>query len=889
MSKIYLDGIFYPQAVAVIGASDRSDSVGTKVFSNLLRSGFAGKIYAVNPKHKKVQDHPCYPTITAIGSPVDLVVIATPAVTAPKIFEECAKLNIHYAIVISAGFSEAGPEGKALEKQLLEIAQRNQIRFVGPNCLGVMRMDINFNATFNNNVPQAGKLALVSQSGALCTAIIDWAIEQKIGFSTIVSLGNGSDIDFGDVLDFLALDNKTQSILLYIEGVRNARHFMSGLRAAARMKPVIVIKSGRHAQGTRAAVSHTGALIGSDDVFDAALRRAGAVRVITIEELFSAAEILSSNVRVRGNRLAIITNGGGAGVMATDRAVDMQVEIPELSSELEKKLSEFLPTHWSHNNPIDILGDATPERYHQAITTCLPEKSIDGILTILVPLPMTHALKTAEQVIAAAKKFPNKPLLATWMGEEQVKSSWKLFSENNLPSFSTPEAAIEAFSYLADYLANQELLLQVPPPVTTEINADVKTAREIIKKALAENRKILTTIESKAVLQAFNIPVTKVIACANLEAALNAANAISYPVVMKINSLDITHKQDVGGVVLNIISDQQLEQAYQRMMEKVKQVKPDAKILGVTIETMHKSANDRELMSGVIRDPVFGPVISFGLGGTLVEILQDRAVALPPLNRFIVQHLIARTRAAKLLGNFRGMPPVNMNLLEDVLLHISEMVCELPEIREMDINPLIANDKEVLAVDARIVVDAYPTNEASYNHMAIYPYPTQLVSEWTTRDGIKIIIRPIRPEDAQAEQTFIKELSDKSRYFRFKENIQQLTQEMLVRFTQIDYDREMALVALYNDKIIGIGRFIINPDFQTCAFGLVIADEWQRKGIGRHLLESLMKIAKSKQLKVIEGLMLTNNTNMIELMKVMGFDINASKRNKEMLIATKKL
>lgn len=888
MKPHYLHKIFHPGSIAVIGASNRVNSVGKKVFTNLLNSKFQGKLYAINPKHREVLGQPCYANLAAVKQPIDLVVIATPAATVPAILQECGEQNIQHAIVLSAGFSEIGPEGKQLEQQLLDIAKKYHINFIGPNCLGIMRPYLGLNATFDNNNALIGNLALVSQSGALISAIIDWATPKQIGFSTIASLGNASDVGFGDILDYLALDEKTKSILLYIEGIQNARHFMSGLRVAARMKPVIIIKGGRHVQGTRAALSHTGALIGADDVFDAALKRAGAVRVITIDELFAAAEILSSNYHAKGNRLAIITNGGGAGVLATDRASDVNVAIPELAEETKNKLNKILPSNWSHNNPVDVIGDATPERYQQAISICLEDENIDGVLTILTPVAMAHPLSSAEKMIAVATKNSGKPALACWMGEAQVKSSWKLFAKNNLPCFSTPEPAVEAFSYLANYYLNQQMLMQVPEPQPMEKSIDVPSAKKIINNVLNKQEKILTAYESKQILKIFGIPVSETIAAGNVDEALKAAESLGYPVVIKINSPDITHKLDVGGVILDINNSAELKEAYQQMMTQVKKTKPEANILGVTIEHMYKNPNDRELMAGVIRDPVFGPIISFGAGGSLVEVMQDRAVALPPLNIFLAKQMIERTKIAKALQQFRGMPAVNLQLIIDVLLKISEMICELPEIQEMDINPLIVNDKEIVAVDARIVIAPFQ-KVVPYSHMAIHPYPNQQTEEWQLSDGTKVFIRPIQPEDAQLEQQFMKKLSPETRYMRFMENIQELTPEMLVRFTQIDYDREMALIAIIDNEIAGVVRYTTNPDQEGCEFAIVVADMWQNKGLGSHLLNSVMKIAKDKSLKYIEGEVLAKNTNMLTLMTHLGFAILPIEREEKVKLARKEL
>lgn len=702
-----LEKFFNPTSIAVIGARNRSKTVGMTVFKNLLKGGYKGQLYAINPKHKIVQGQPCYAAVTNISSPIDLVIIATPANTVPEILTDCGKQGIKNAIVLSAGFSEAGIKGAELESTILNIAKQYNIRIMGPNCLGIIIPDLNINASFSNIGVKPGQLALVSQSGALCAAILDWALPQKIGFSSIVSLGNVADIDFGDVLEYLALDPKTQCILLYIEGIRNAQKFMNGLRLATKIKPVVVIKTGRFQQGSAAAKTHTGALIGEDDVFDSALKRAGAVRVTTIEQLFTAARMLSKNYVIKNGNLCIITNGGGAGVMAADFFAELNIPLVSLNNNIISDLDNVLPKFWSHHNPIDILGDATPERYKKVISLCLQDPNIDGLLIMLVPVVMSEPTRVAKIVVEIAEKT-DKPILTCWMGLGKVKFARSLFMKNNVPSFNTPEEAIEAFSHLLNYYRNQKLLLQSSfSDFYVYPKADKVRARNIIHLALTENRNTLTIIESKAILKAFGINVTQSIEAYSSNEALEVADSIGYPVVMKILSPDITHKKDVGGVELNIINSEALLSSYKKIIESAKANTSNANILGVTLERMYKQPNDRELMIGIFKDKIFGPVISFGLGGSFVEIFRDRAVALPPINQFIAKQLIAQTHASKLLGVFRNMPSVNREKIEHVLIRVSEMVSELPEIQEMDINPLIANENEVIALDARIIV-AYP-------------------------------------------------------------------------------------------------------------------------------------------------------------------------------------
>ncbi len=878
MSRHFLDTLFSARSIAVIGASEREASLGSVVFRNLLDADFPGALFAVNPQHSEVHGQRCWPDLTAIGEEVELAVITTPAAAVPDVLRQCGQEGVKGAVVLSAGFGELGKAGMRRQEALVEIARETGLRLIGPNCLGIMRPAAGINATFSRNRAAKGNLALISQSGAICTAILDWAQGQGIGFSVVASMGNAADVDFGDLLDYLALDPETRSILLYVEGIHQARRFMSGLRAAARMKPVIVIKSGRHAEGSRAAMSHTGAIVGADDVFDAALERAGVVRADSIYNLFSAARILSSGYRADSNRLAIVTNAGGPAVMATDRAVELDIRMARLGTTTLETLGKALPAQWSRGNPVDVLGDADPARYQAALQACLDDPEVDAVLVMLTPQAMTDIDGTAR-VVSEMAAGSRKSVLACWMGDNQVRSAREHFTASHVPHFTTPEAAVEAFAYLAAYSRNQRLLMQVPNPLTDRTPPDLASARLIIQGALAEGRSTLSTLEGKAVLSAFRIPVTVSARAASPNQALVAAGTVGYPVAMKIDSPDITHKSDVHGVRLNISSPEHVRNAYLHMVEEAARLRPDARIEGVTVEKMHDSPYGRELLVGVIRDPVFGPVITFGSGGTRVEILNDRAVALPPLNRVIIEGMIQRTRVARLLQEFRNMPSVDHSALVRVLLRVSEMVCELPEIREMDINPLIVDEKGLMAVDARFSVTHPDAAVPRYDHMAIHPYPAHLVQNVQMPDGVDLVIRPIRPEDAEIEREFVRNLSPQSRYFRFMQTVSELTQAMLVRFTQIDYDREMALVAVREDEDghevqVAVARYTVDPDQDGCEFALTVADDWQGRGVGSRLMQELMEVARSRSLSVIHGEVLADNHSMMSLMQRLDFSIS---------------
>ncbi|MCW8827625.1 MAG: bifunctional acetate--CoA ligase family protein/GNAT family N-acetyltransferase [Gammaproteobacteria bacterium] len=889
MGPHYLDRLFSPRSIALFGASTRTNSVGTLVYENLLNAGFHGELYPINPKHKALKGKPCYPDIQSITQAIDLAVIATPAASVPEIIHACGEHGVRAAIVLSAGFGEGDGKGAVLERKMLEAAHQYQIRILGPNCLGLIRPRVGMNATFGKNAARPGKMAMVSQSGALCTAILDWAETRDVGFSAIASLGDAADVDFGDLLDFLAQDNETKSILLYIEGIRNSRSFMSGLRVAARMKPVVVIKAGRHSSGSRAALTHTGALIGDDDVFDAALQRAGVVRADSISQLFAAAQLLSASHRVSGNRLAIITNGGGPGVMATDRAADLGVKLADLSAATLATLEQNLPPHWSHGNPIDLLGDASDERYAMATEACLSDPEIDGVLVMLTPQAMTDAEACARAVIKAREK-KEKLVLACWMGDGHVRSANALFAKHHIPAFSNPESSVEAFAFLANYYRNQQLLVQVPGSLGKQSRPDVEGARLIIESALAEQRSQLAPLEAKALLHAFAIPVSAGSNCRSANEALVAAENHGFPVVMKINSPQLTHKTDVGGVRLNINNAQAVRTAYHELVEEVREKAPEAGIDGVLIEPMYHSRHARELLVGVTRDPVFGPIITFGAGGTAVEIMRDRAVALPPLNRFLASTLIEHTRTARLLQAHRDLEPANLDALVQALCRVSEMVCELPQIVEMDINPLVADNQGVLALDCRIVVTHRTPSLDPYSHMAIHPYPHHLVKQMQLADGSNITVRPIRPEDAEIEQSFVRKLSPQAKYFRFMQTLNELTPEMLVRFTQLDYNRELALIAVQekggNEIELGVARYVMNPDGKSCEFALVVADEWQHRGIGSQLMTHLMDAAQERGFNSMDGEILGDNKKMLELVKSLGFHLQASDEDPGIMVAT---
>lgn len=871
----YLTSLFEPKSIAIIGASETAGSIGSTMVRNVIDDGFPGRLFLVNPRHNKVFGMEAYDSVEDIPQRLDLAVVCTRAETVPEIIDACGRAGTRNAIIISGGFAEMGPRGASLARAMLESARRHNVRLLGPNCLGLIRPGSCVNVTYTHSSANPGTVGLISQSGALCTAILDWALPNNVGFSNVVSLGAESDVDFGEVLDYMVADPRTENIFLYIEGIKNARRFMSALRAAARCKPVLLIKGGRNPAGKQAALSHSGALLGSDDVFDAALRRAGVVRLGNVGQMFAAAQALFSHFRPRGNRLMIVTNGGGIGVLAADHAADIGIPLAGMSEVTLKHLNEALPPTWSKANPIDLVGDADPARYATAITACLEDDGVDGVLAILAPQAMADPTQTARTVIEVAKKT-DKPLVTCWMGEEQVKEARLLFRGAGIPTFRTTDPAVELFSHISNYYRNQQLLMQAPASISDHTPPRLESARLVIESALAEGRKTLNEMESKALLAAFRIPIAQTVVARSPSEAMVLAEEMGLPVVMKIDSPQITHKLDSGGVRLNLNALAAVRDAYNQIIDEVKKNRPDAVVHGIAIEPMIQKTNGRELMVGMTKDPIFGPTVIFGPGGAGVEACgRDRAVALPPLNRFLVADMLASTRTSARLGEFRNMPPVSMEALEAVLLRVSEMVCELPWIQELDINPLIVDENGAVAVDARVVIDNLSLTAGRYDHMVIHPYPSHLVTEYQTKDGRNVVIRPISPEDGDLEQEFVKNLSAETKYFRFMNTLRELSQAQLVRLTQIDYDREMAFVALTEvdgrQIEVGVARYAMNPDGESCEFAVVVADDWQGKGLARRLMGVIIDTARSRGIKFMNGDFLAENRRMIKFVSGLGF------------------
>ncbi len=863
--------------------------MGRFVFENMLAAGFSGELYPVNPKYKSVFDRPVFASVTDLPTVPDLVVIVSPAHSVVDVIHDAGVKGVPAALVLSAGFAEMGKEGKIRAGLVAAELARYGMRMLGPNCVGLMRPGIGLNATFANAAAKPGAMALVSQSGAVCTAILDWAATTEIGFSSVISLGGALDLDFGDVLDFLVHDSETKSILMYIEGVRDARRLMSALRAAARVKPVVVLKAGHNQSGKAAVLSHTGALAGSDKVWGSALARAGVVRVQSSIQLFAAARVCSDPRFARslgGDRLAIVTNGGGPGVVAADCADDNHLPLATLEATTIEKLSEVLPVHWSHANPVDIIGDATAERFSESLAIVLADKNVDAVLAMYCPTAMTRGEDAADAIIPLAVDAlaeMKKPVFTAWLGGASIVTARKHFADAGVANFLTPESAVEAFSHLAKFRKHQTMLLQSVPASVSMTLADLEkaiaTAQEIRQMVLSENRTLLREAEAKALLAAFQLPVMIGELATSRAAAEASAKKMGFPVVLKIDSPDITHKSDVGGVHLNLVNTRQVGEAFDAIMAAICDVAPQAKVNGVNVQPMLKFNHAREVLVGISRDATFGSIISFGTGGVAVEVVADTAVALPPLNDVLAKALIDKTGVAKILGAYRSIPAVDEAALIDVVVRVSTIACALPWLLEMDLNPVLTHPSGAVIADARIVIDANaPMTDSRYRHMAIFPYPIELQQSLKLRDGSPIHVRAIRPDDANRERAFVAAMSDTSRYYRFFHSLTSLSDEMIARFTQLDYSREMALIALTSDEseIVGVSRYHPNANGVSVEFAIAIADQWQQKGVGRLLMDKLIHCARDAGFVSIEGSVLQANVGMLKLVAALGFQAEQS-------------
>jgi acetyltransferase len=875
-----LDSFFHPQTVALIGATEKVGSVGRTLLRNLVTNPFGGTVYPVNPKRPSVWGIKAYSSIKAIPERIDLAVVVTPAPSIPGIIQECVDCNVNSAIVISAGFKELGPDGAQLETEILQNARKGNIRIIGPNCLGLMNPITGLNATFASSIARPGNVGFISQSGALCTAILDWSHQHKVGFSSFVSIGSMVDVGWGDLIDYLGDDPKTKSIVLYMESVGDARSFLSAAREVALTKPIIVIKAGRTAAAAKAAASHTGSLAGSDEVLRCSFRRTGVLQVDSIEDLFYMAEVLAKQPKPKGPHLAIFTNAGGPGVLATDALIMAGGELADLSDETVDTLNAFLPVHWSHGNPIDILGDADPERYARALETVAKDPHSDGLLVILTPQDMTEPTQTAEKLVPYAK-IEGKPVLASWMGGPDVAAGEAILARAGIPTFPYPDIAARVFYYMWRYTYHLRGLYETPSlhPETEDFQPDRTKVEHIIKQARDEKRTILTEFESKEVLNCYGIPTVKTMIALTVEDAVKAASEIGYPVVLKLYSQTITHKTDVGGVQLNLDSEDEVRRAYRAIEKGVTDKAGREHFQGVTVQPMIKREG-YEIIIGSSIDSQFGPVLLFGSGGQLVEVYKDRSLGLPPLSTTLARRMMEQTKIYKALKGVRGRKPVDLVALEHLMVRFSYLVSEQHWISEIDINPLLASPDGLMALDARVVLHDPSMTEDQLPKLAIRPYPIQYAKPWTTKGGFQVMIRPIRPEDEPAMVNFHETLSDRTVYFRYLHTLklsQRITHERLTRICYSDYCREWPLVVeMKGEKpgeyeILAVGRLTRSRIEDEAEFAILVTDKCQRQGLGTELLGRLVEIGRNEGIKRIVGYILPENYEMQRVSEKLGF------------------
>lgn len=874
MNVSNLKYLFDPSSIAVIGASNHG--TGGVIMRNLLGAGFAGPIMPVNPKYRAVAGVLSYPDIGSLPVTPDLAVICTPPEQVPALIDELGSGGTRAAVVVSGGLDRlTDAEGVSLQERMLERAKVHQLRILGTNSLGVLVPGVGLNASFSHVKALPGKVAFVSQSGALCTAVLDWAHPKGIGFSHFISLGDGSDIDFGDVLDYLARDPETKAILLYIESIGARRNFMAAARAAARNKPVVAIKAGRQSDtvvARTAAVTHSGALVGPDDVFDAVLRRAGILRVHNIEELFAAVETLGRGRSLNGERLAVLTNGGGAGVMAVDELIAGGLEPAPLSTDTLQALDAVLPENWVRGNPIDIMVDASGSRYAEALKVLNEAPEIDMVLVIYAPTALTSSEEVARKVIKAVGRYAARKLLTSWVGAEAVASARKLFADAGIPTYETPGRAVNAFMHLVNHARNQEMLMQTPPSLPEAFRPQVRKARRIVKDAL--EGEVMSAPQAKAVLAAYGIPTVETAIAASVEEAGEVATRVGFPVAVTIHSPDVARKWDVGGIALNLETAEAVRTAAAGMLKRVQERRPDARIEGFTVQRMVPRVNARQLIIGVTTDPLFGPVILFGEGGRAVEVIRDHVVGLPPLNMPLARDLISRTRIWNLLQASDNRPAADLDAICLTLVKVSQLIVDMPEIVELDINPLFADDQRVIAIDAHMRV-----SHATQRHrLAIRPYPKALEESLVLRDGREVLARPIRPEDEAQHQELFTRLSPEDVRMRFFNHVRELKHSHMARFTQIDYDREMAFVAVAEGpegrpETLGVVRSVTDPDNRRAEFAIVVRPDLKGSGLGRRLLEKMIRYCRSRGTQELSGEVLAINRPMLDLARRVGMTV----------------
>jgi acetyltransferase len=876
MSIKHLDAFFNPRAIALVGASDAPGSIGAVLAANLLAGGFKGPVMPVNPKHAKVAGVSCYPDVAHLPQSADLGVVCTPPAAVPGVVAALGRQGARAAVIVTAGFGEVRePRGGELQAELAKAAREYRIRIMGPNCLGLLVPGIGLDASFAHRAAAPGNLAFISQSGAVITAVIDWAGSRSIGFSSLVSLGDMVDVDFADMLDYFASDAGTRAILLYIESVGDARRFMSAARAAARVKPVVAVKAGRYAEGARAVASHTGALAGSDVVYQAAFDRAGILRVFTLGELFDAAEILALARPIRGERLAILTNGGGAGVLATDVLIEEGGRLADLSEATLAGLDHILPRTWSRGNPVDLIGDAGGRRYRGALDVLRLDPGVDAILAMHCPTAVVSALEAAEAVAATPRTRADPLLLTSWVGNGAMTEARRLFGARRIPTYATPEQAVRAFLYLVRYRRARELLSQTPPSIPEAFVPDTAVVADLVGAALAEGRSALTELEAKRVLSAYGVPVVATVRVQTPEEAAAVAAEIDGPVVVKILSPDIGHKSDVGGVVLDLNGPAAVLEAARGMLSRIGAENPKAHILGLAVQPMVRRPGAQELIVGAAEDPQFGPVILVGHGGTAVEAIADRAIGLPPLNLRLAQELVSRTRIYRVLQGVRGQPPADLDALALTLVRVAQLVIDVPQIRELDINPLLIDALGVIALDARIAL-AEASGPAT-RRLAIRPYPSELEERVLLPDGRRLLLRPIRPEDEPSLRRAFAKLTPEEVRMRFFAPMSALDHAAAARLTQIDYEREMALVLADPGcaglaDIYGVVRLISDADNEHAEFAIIVGRPVIGLGLGKLMMRRILDYARQRGIREVVGEVLSENRAMLGLADSLGFD-----------------
>ena len=890
-----LDRIFNPQRIALVGVTTNPKSVGGKVLSNLVGGGFRGVVYPVNPDSEAVMGIQCYADVKTLPRTPDLAVICTPANQVPELVRACGEAGILGVIIMSSGFKETGPEGKALEDRVMEEARKFEgMRILGPNCLGVIVPHRNLNISFANGIPKPGEIAFISQSGALCSSVLDWAIEEKIGFSYFVSIGNALDVAFGDLIDYFGEDEKSRSIILYIESISNAAKFMTAARAFARTKPIVVYKAGRFPESAKVAASHTGAMAAEDAIYDAAFQRIGISRVFEIGNIFDVAELIGRKKIPAGPRLAVVTNAGGPGVMATDALIAANGALARLSDESMEKLNESLPPSWSHGNPVDVLGDARSKRVMKAVKVVLDDKGVDAVLVILTPQAMTNPTTTAK-ALGELAATTSKPILATWMGGEQMHESNRVLNEAGVPTYMTPEQGVRAFMTLVEYSRNLETLYETPKDIPVEFPLDRKKLREQFDLLIAEKGNILSEDISKQLLESYGIPTTRPRPAATAEEAVKHADDIGYPVVLKILSPDITHKTDVGGVALDLRDAEMVREAFERVTGSASREQPGARIEGATVQPMIDIKDSVELILGTKKDPVFGTVIMVGSGGVTAELYRDRALGFPPLNERLARRMLESLKIWPLLQGYRGRRPVNMNRLLEILIRLSYLAADYPEISELDINPLLATEKEVIALDARVIIDGDLVGKPRkpYAHLVLRPYPEEYVRPVQLKDGTKLLLRPIKPEDEPMWMAMLSKCSKESIYARFRYFFQWDSHDTAARYCYIDYDREIAIVAEYSEgdvkRLVGVGRLIANPDYENAEYAILAPDDFQNRGLGSILTDYCMEIAEKWNIKCLEAQTTTDNVRMLSVFSKRDFDIRTPETSGSLVEVSKRM